>query len=237
MRFSQIVFGMAYMMCMDEAGDNGKGNGGGNAGGKDTAGNSDSAKVIADLTARLDAFEKKYSTAPPSTEKNDDLNAKAKKTEEERQMASQLEAAVTFNAGSKEFLKTNEALFSKEIADIFSAAEKEKYESVVEKANSIKAAVLKSFFALQSNVDLLTPAHKVAIADYLKLTVEARKERAHEVFTNVFEPAVEILRKAKKVEEVSKAQGVGGASDKSDSAYLEKLTKISKQHYMGEKNA
>src|SRR4051812_7360177 len=120
---------------MDEAGD-GKGAGGGGAG--DDKNKTDPTKEVetlktsnAALLARLEALEGKKKTD------EDDLLAKTKQMNqsEDKSKVDQkvLEASITFGLKSDEFLKNNASLLPKETSDLFKAADKESYDSPIQK--------------------------------------------------------------------------------------------------------
>lgn len=207
----------------------------------------DLAKQLADMQAtnklmadRLEKLEGKGNGGKKKDadddSEDDDLNDKARKTREaddkNRNNQKALESALKFSLKSEEFLKTNQSLLPKDIGDIFKAAEKEKYESAIEKDAAIKSGLIQSFFAIQANLDLLTPALKSKLEEYLKLTNTGKQDRAQETYENIFEPAFEMLRRLKKAEALNK--GLGENSD-SDTAYKSKLMTGSRKHYLGEK--
>lgn len=216
------------------------GDGGGGAGDNKP----DLAKQVADLTAQnakiMEALTKL--TAAPSDKKEDkkddeDLGEKARKERElaDKNAASQkdLEAALTFDLKSEEFLKANAPLLPKDIADIFKTAKSEKYDNAVDKANALKAAVIGSFFKVQSNLDLLTAGLKNKLEDYLKLTNTGKQEKAAEIYDSVFEPALSMLKQIKKADALAKGHGVGTSTD---DGYKNKLVTRSKKHFLGEKS-
>ncbi len=195
-------------------------------------------KKSADDHAALKAELDKIKTAPaPKKEDDADLKKKAddqraldeKKTSDNRA----LEKAVRFSMGAEGFLKTNESLLPKDVADIFKAAEKEKYDTVVEKDRAITSGIVQAFFSVQSNLDLLTTSQKTALEDYLKLTKTGKEEKAREVYDNIFEPTFEMLKRIKKAEAIGK--GGGGTSTDAETAYKNKLIAGSRKHYLGEK--
>ncbi len=120
------------------------------------------------------------------------------------------------------------------MSDIFARANKETYDNAIDKANEIKSALVESFFAIQSNLDLLTQSHKETLADYLKLTKNGKRDKAQETYTNVFEPALEMLKAVKRSEEVNKSRN-GYAGNDFDKSYKDKMTALSRQHFLGEK--
>lgn len=153
----------------------------------------------------------------------------------QKQTIRQIEGAVTFNQSVADFVKNNEALLPSEIKDILKVAEKETYDSAVEKANVLKASMIQSFFSVQSNVDLLTPSHKLQVDDYLKLTKNGKEQKAEAIYENLFEPTMKLLKQIKKAEEVGKARSGFASSSKSEDAYKEKLMNVSRKTHLGEK--
>lgn len=230
-----------YMLCAPE-GDGAAGGGGAPPAPKDGdkgGAPPDPAKALADLQAtnatllaRLEALEGKK-PAPPNPD-DSDLVRKAREQRESDDKSTNntkaLEAAITFNMNSDKFLKDNSALLPKDIADIFAAANKENYSSATEKAAAIKAGVLQSFFAVQANLDLLTPGLKSQLEDYLKLTNTGKQQKALQVYDSIFEPAFEMARRLKKAE----ALGKGHSGSNADDAYKNKMVELSKKHYLGE---
>lgn len=147
--------------------------------------------------------------------------------------AKKLEGALRFVMGGDKFITDHKSLLPKEISDIFARADKETYESSIDKANAIRSAIVESFFSLQANLDLLTQNQKDQVEDFLKLSRKAKEERSEQVYLNVFEPALEMLKRIKKAEQVGKSnQGSKDETD-SDKAYREKLMSGSKKHYLG----
>lgn len=173
-------------------------------------------------------------------DKNEEsLNQKVKKEREEKEKKESetkvLESALKFNLMSSDFLKANESILPKEVPDLFRAAEKEKYESPMQKANATKAAIIQSFFCVQSNMDLLTSFHKSMLEDYLKLTKNGKEEKADHIFENIFEPALEAVKRIKKTEELIKSKEGFGINTDADQAYKEKLTKMAEKKFFGGK--
>jgi hypothetical protein len=186
-----------------------------------------------DLETRLAAL--KSLDAPDDKSLVEKVEADNKAKEKALTDSKKLEAALTFNLTSDKFINEHKSILPKEIGDIFAAAEKEKYDSAIDKANATKAAIIQSFFNLQANVDLTTPAQKTAIEDYLKLTKKGKEEKAAEIFVNIFEPTLEMIKRIKKAEEVSKGKEGYLDGDEMEKAYKEKLIAGSRKHYLGEK--
>ncbi len=199
-----------------------------------------------DLTAELESFKAANAALEarlaklenPEPKNDDDLSDKARKDREQKELkakeSNELESALKFNIGSKDWLKANQSLLPKDIDGIFASAEKETYGSAIEKASDIKANVIQQFFKVQTNVDLLTPSLKSALDDFLKLTKNGKQERAQAIYDSVFEPAFEMLKRIKKAEQLNQ-NGLKGEND-SETAYKERLLAGSKKHYLGEKN-
>ncbi len=222
----------------DEKNDSGSGAGAGDKGKSDDKKSdegSDLAKENADLKARLAKFESK--NKDEDNNNTDDLAERARKEREtkDKQGADHkaIESAITFNLQKEDFLKQNVALLPESVKDLFSTADKETYDSPVQKASEIKSGLIQEFFKVQSNVDVLTASQKTALADFLKLTKDGKREKAQTIYDNIFEPAIGMLKAIKKTEEVNRARN--GYGDGSDSAYKEKLISHSRQHYLGEK--
>lgn len=187
------------------------------------------------LLARLEALEKRGGGSAPPKE-DPDLTEKARRQRELDQKKTgdvrALEAALRFNIDAPNFLKNNAALLPKDITDIFKAADAEKFETAIEKDAAIKAGIIQSFFAVQSNLDLLTPGLKASLEDYLKLTKNGKQEKAQAIYDSIFEPAFDTLRRVKKAEALNKGFGNPGGSE---DAYKNRMMSLSKKHYLGEK--
>jgi hypothetical protein len=196
----------------------------------------DHSKDIAELKSQNAALMAKIEalTKPPPDDPG--LQEKARKEREEadkkKSDVKALEKSLQFNMGSKDFVKLNENLLPKNVTDILSVAEKETYDSAIQKAQAIKTGIIESFFMVQANLDLLTPGLKTTLEEYLKLTKNGKQDRAIEVYESVFEPAFEMLKRVKKAE----ALGKGHSYDTNDdTAYKNKLMAGSKKHHLGEK--
>jgi hypothetical protein len=192
----------------------------------------------ADLLARLDKLEPKEKPKE-KVEEDPSLAEKVKKEQEAKDKrsadAKSIESALKFSLGSAEFIKTNGALLPKEVAGIFAQADKEKYDGPVEKDAAIKSEIIQSFFLVQENLDLLTAGQKTTLEEYLKLTKNGKQEKAQQIYDIVFEPALEMLKRVKKAEELTKAKGGFSTATDAEKAYKEKLMGLSKKHYLNEK--
>ncbi len=193
-----------------------------------------------DLKLELDAEKKKPKKDPDPKPDDDDLRTKAAKTKQSADDAGKeskrIESAITFNLSVDNFIKGNADLLPAEIAEIVKVAHKETYDSAVAKANALKAAVVQAYFAVQGNLDNLTTSQKLNLDEYLKLTKTAKEDKAAAIYETVFEPAIEMVRRVKKAEELgrSRAQGISSGSP-SDNAYRDRLAKGSRKSHLGEK--
>lgn len=127
--------------------------------------------------------------------------------------------------GVEDFVKTNKDLLPSEIEGVLKTSLKENYDSATDKANAIRAAFVKCFFEVQDNLDLLTPGQKTALDDYLKLTKNGKEQKAEEVYTNIFEPALETLKKVKKAEELGKSRAGFATGNDMEKSYADRLHK------------
>lgn len=197
----------------------------------------DPASELAALKAANAALEARLAKLEKPPVDDPDLKDKARLAREEADKKTgdtkALENALRFSMGSKDFLKNNESLLPKEVSDIFAQAEKEKYDSAIEKDAAIKSGLVQEFFKVQANVELLTPGLKASLDDFLKLTKTGKQEKAQHIYENVFEPAFEMLKRLKKAEALGK--GYGGTSDL-ETSYKNRMIELSKKHYLGEKN-
>lgn len=231
-------FLMGQILLMDEADGNGAGGGsGGGEGDKNKPDAAALAKENAELKRQLEEAKKPKNNGGDGGGNSSDLTDQARQQREadaKRQSEnSSMESAMRFNLSSKDFLKENEGFLPKEVADLFTAAEKVNYDSAVHKANAIKDGVIQEVFKLQANLDLLTAAHKKSVENYLKLTKNAREEKAQDLFENVLEPLLATHKRIKKAEEVNRSKlGLGNDQDQ---AYKQRLIDGSRKHYIGEK--
>jgi hypothetical protein len=188
-------------------------------------------KAMATAKVETKAEDKKVDTKQDDTDLNDKVLAEKKDKEQRTLETKKLEGAMTFNLQSDKFIKEHESILPKDMTDIFKAADKEKYDSQIEKAAAIKSALIYSFFKVQANLDSLTASQKSAIEDYEKLTKRGREEKAEEIFTNIFEPSLAMIKQIKKAEEIVKTKnGLGDLSD-GEKRYADRMTKYSQNHY------
>jgi hypothetical protein len=223
------------------AGGSGGAGSGGNAGG----GNADHAKQVEALTAanksleeRLAKLEGKGAGGGGGGQDDPDLIEKAKREAATKAKgaddAKKIESAIRFSLGAKEWVKQNEALLPKEVSGIFAEAEKEKFDSAIEKDSAIKASLVQSFFSQQANLDLLTSSQKSAIEDFTKLTKNGKQEKAQAIYDQIFEPTFEMLKRVKKAEQL-RVDGHATNSTDAEKAYKERMINLSRKHYTGAK--
>lgn len=237
MNGQSLFFGnRLHKILRDEAGAEDKSGGGGKA-----TPAADSTKELSELKAsnaallaRLDALEKKAPTNNNQDDKSlaDKVEADRKAKEKTTAETQKLEKALKFTLTSTDWVKTNATLLPKNIEGIFAQADKENYSSAIEKADAIKVGIVSEFFAIQSNLDLLTDTQKISLEDFKKLTKTDKQDRVQNIYDAVFEPTFEMLKRVKKAEQISK--GLGDSTD-SETAYKEKMKAISRKHYLGEK--
>lgn len=224
--------------------DDGKGGGGG--GGKTDPPADDKDKLIADLKSKNEAFEARLAklegtvggggkTDPPADDK--DLAEKARLEREAKEKSAgdtkNLETALKFNLGARDWLKAHASVLPKTLEGIFDAADKEKYDSSIEKASAVKVGIVSEFFAIQANLDLLTPTMKSVLEDFQKLTKNGKQERVQQIYDTVFEPAFEMLKRVEKAKQLN--NGHGSPTDV-EAAYKKRLMDGSRKHYLGERH-
>lgn len=241
------LFGMG--MLRDKAGD---GDGGG-AGGGDGDGSGDGdgkgegdgdgkgdKPPAGNVTLTNEQFQQLLAKAGGGgapKDKDKDLFDKSKQNQADKDKnnndSKRLEAAVRFTMGAKEWAKQNESLLPKDVTGILEAAEKETYDSTVQKDSAVKSGIIQAFFNVQENLDLLTASQKSNIEDFLKLSKNGKEEKAQTIYDLVFEPAFEMKKRISKAQQLNRA-GERHGSD-AEEAYKKKLMDGSKQHYMGVK--
>ncbi len=217
----------------------GDGSGGAGSGAGDGKGKPDPAAELDAARAEIAALKAAAAKTPPAPKPEDDpglvdrARLAREASEKEAGRTRQLENALKFGLKAPDFLKQNESLLPKEIADIFKQADKETFSDAIEKDGAIKSGLIQAFFAVQANVDLLTSGQKATLDDYLKLTKTGKQEKAQAIYDMVFEPAFETLKRVKRADALNKGHGSGD-----DDGYKKRLISGSQKHYFGEnKNA
>ncbi len=192
----------------------------------------DTAAELAALKAENAALKAAAVKPPESPDLKERARLQKEAEDKDTATTKKIESALGFNLKSAEFLSQNESLLPAEVAGIFKEADKETYANAIEKANAIKSGLIQSFFAVQSNMDLLTPTVKSKLDDYLKLTKNGKQDKAQEIYDSVFEPAFEMLKRVKKAEALNR--GLSVPTD-AEAAYRNRMIDLSKKHYLGEK--
>lgn len=184
---------------------------------------------------------KKKATLPPTPPEDEDLITKAKKqsqsTDETAKEIKAIEKALQFNLGVDDFVKNNQDLLPSEIINIVSMAHKETYDSAAGKASALKASMIQSYFLVEANREALTKNQLEGLDDYLKLTKTGKEDKASEIFTNIFEPALETTRKIKKAEELGRSNLGFSSGNDAENAYRDRLIKGSRRAHLNEKEA
>lgn len=170
---------------------------------------------------------KKESELPKKEDGDPSLREEVKKDKEAKAAkdaeVKALETAIAFNYGVENFVKDSIDVLPENFDTLLKRANEKKYDSQNEKASAIKVAFIEEFFIVQANVELLTHSQKSQLEDFLKLTENGKKQRSNHIFENLFEPALETLKKVKKAEELGKARSGFASSSKAEDKYKEKL--------------
>jgi hypothetical protein len=161
---------------------------------------------------------------------------KMKKDEEtQANQIKRIENATRFSMGLGKFLADHKPFLPEEVVKVIGVTEKENYDTTEMRANVIKAAMIKSFFEIQANADLLTSNQKIMLDGFFKLTKTAKEEKASEVYENVFEPTLEMLKRVRKAEEVARANSGFANENDVSSGYRQRLIDRSREIHLGEK--
>lgn len=232
-------FLMGQMLLMDKNKDGDGGGGGGGGGSAPTKEEFDALKKQnADLLARFEALEKKEKGTGGKDENDPDLADKARKEREakdaESKKTAKLERALKFNIAGPEFMKANATLLPKSVESIWTQAEKENYGSAIEKAAAIQVGIISEFFALEENMAQLTGPQKFQVEEFKRLTKTDKQDRVEQIWDSIFEPTFEMVKKIKRAQEM--ANGQKSQSD-GEKALADRMMKMSKKHYLGEKDA
>jgi hypothetical protein len=171
-------------------------------------------------------------------EDEDDLSSKAKKNRREREKnetsARKVEGAVIFNTTVGDFIKNNSDILPSDIPEILEVAKREKYDSQSDQATALKLAIIKSFFSQKDNVDVLTASQKRTLEEFNNLTKNAKEEKSESIYENLFEPALEAMRRVRKAEEAGKARKFGTSSSV-ESDYQNRMIAAAKLKHLGVK--
>ncbi len=201
----------------------------------------DTEKLAAALKREED-YKKEIETLKkpkPEPEGGDGLREKAakEKADAEKNSANtkEIERALGFNMGIDAFVVENASLLPADIPAMVKLANKETYDSAVLKAGALKKAIIESYFNIQENVDALTAGQKATLDAFLKLTKNGKESKAADIYENVFEPALEMIRRIKKAEDVGRGRQGFASSDASNDAYKNRLVDMARKTHLGEK--
>lgn len=198
---------------------------------------SNSKEGLGNVVLTQEQFDKIMQRLEGNKETDKDLFDKSKHIQAEKDKSSndskRLEAAVRFTMSAKNWVKENESLLPKDVAGILDAAEKETYDSTIQKDSAVKSGIIQAFFNVQENLDLLTTTQKSTIEEFLKLSKNGKEEKAQAIYDSIFEPTFEMKKRVSKAQQLNRA-GERSSND-AEEAYKQKLMNGSKQHYMGVK--
>jgi len=195
-------------------------------------------KIKADHAAAIKAHADELAKLKKNPDPPEDpsLADRVRKEQDVKDQASKreksLESAIGFVHASKDFLKSNQGLLPKTVDGVFAMADKEKYDSAIDKANAIKVEIVKEFFAIQANIDLLTQTQKNEVEEFLKLTKNGKQDKIESMYSMVFEPTLETLRKVEKARHLQLDPKNQSDAEK---VYTDRMMKLSKKHYLGDK--
>ncbi len=149
-----------------------------------------------------------------------------------------IERDISYNLGVSKFVDDHKAYLSEDIKAILLAAEKEKYDSAGQKAAELRTEIIDAFFKVQANSDILTAAQKRILADFGKLTKDGKRQDSEKVYESVFEPALEMVKRVKKAEELNlAARGYATATGGPLGAYKQKLLEAAKRVIINKRKA
>lgn len=186
------------------------------------------------------AIAKLTPAAPPADDKTLAQKAEAERLAREKGQTDtqKIERDISYNLGVKKFVEDHKAFLSEDVAGILTQAEKEKYDSAGQKAAELRTEIIEAFFKVQSNLDILTAAQKRNLADFQKLTKDGKRQDSEKVYESVFEPALEMVKRVKKAEELNlAARGYATATGGPLGAYKQKLLEAAKRVIINKRKA
>lgn len=174
---------------------------------------------------------------PPPPKDDDPLRDRVRKDREDRERVvtdqKAIETALAFTMGLDAFVSKNADLLPSEIGEIVKVANAETYDSASSKANAVKRSVIETYFSVQANREALTEFQKRDLDDYMKLTKTGREEKATSIYSNIFEPTLEMNRRLKKADEVRRGQSGVQTSTGTEAQYHQRLIAGSRKRYLG----
>ncbi len=194
-----------------------------------------------DYKKEIETLKKPKPDPTPDPKDQDGLREKAakEKADAEKTAATtkEIERALLFTTGLDKFVVDNAPLLPSDIPAIVKIANKETYDNATLKAGALKKAIIESYFSVQDNLDALTAGQKATLDEYLKLTKNGKESKAADIYENIFEPALEMIRRIKKAEDVGRGRAGFATTTEANSAYKDKLVAGSRKAHLGEKPA
>lgn len=180
-------------------------------------------------------------TPPPKADDkdDDDLGDKVRRQKEENEKRQgdnrRVESALKFNLGVEGFAKEHADLLPASIPEILKQAARENYDSAEEQAASVKIAIVKEFFQVKENRELLTRTQANALDEFEKLTKTGKEEKVGSIYENIFEPALETSKRVRKATELGKSRNGVRSGNKTEEGYKQRLIDGAKRAHLGEK--
>ena len=154
---------------------------------------------------------------------------------ESQNNSSELEKALSFTLKANDFYSSNKDLIPSDVAEMIEMASKENYDSAITKASAIKSGIIESFFSVEANMGLLTASQKKELEDFRKLTKNGREGKASKVYEFVLEPALEIVKRVKKAEELSKSRNGFSSNNSVTEDYKQRLLNGARKRHLNTK--
>ncbi|MDR3112764.1 MAG: hypothetical protein LBU09_00125 [Endomicrobium sp.] len=187
------------------------------------------------LSKELEELRKKNNPpAPPEDKKTLEEQEEENRKQREKIDAEskKIENAVEFNLKIGTFVKDNLEIVGEKIKGIIELASQRTYPNGIEKANELRASILNAFFSEQANIDALPmDSFKNKALEFLKLTQIKRTEDSAK-YWELFELAVENIKKEKKHAELLKGKD-GKDTDVKGAEYEKKFFDM-RAHYIKE---
>lgn len=214
------------------------------AGAAGAAGVDANAALLAEIKAmRAEITELKGKGAAGAGAGNDPsiaerVEAERKVREKNKLETDKIERDISYNMGILKFAEDHKSHLAENIGEIITAADKQKFDNHAEKASTLRTEIIDAFFKVQSNLDILTPAQKRNLADFQKLTKDGKRQESEKVYESVFEPALEMVKRVKKAEELNlAARGFATAQGGPLAAYKAKLYEAAKRVIINKRKA
>lgn len=175
-------------------------------------------------------------------DKNDNRSPIRKTVDDERDLQRQrdnesreIEAAVAYNYGVRSFIEDNEDLLPSDVKDLIRVAETQNYDNQGQKSRAFKREIMQSFFQVAENRDYLTQYQKQQLEEFEGLTLNGKEAKVEALYSTVFEPALETLRRVTKAQEVERGRRGFSKGTSAQQKYEDNITKLSRKRYLNEK--